>query len=1055
VYFSFQKLEARLFLYANGTYKISYIFKKKYPLKLSDVIDTFDEIGSFLKDMNEKGVYNLTKDTNIFDSPFIEILEFDTYTDVEMTDSRLNIEVSLFQPNLKKVSSIFELIDFKNNIYALKFKEVNNFVDIDYNIHKVIMGTDKDKAIEELMKMKGLTFDAAKQRVEEEVFKIKQNININVKGDTISARKDFDTGVFMKLKVINNNIVRVTTTNTQNHEYVTNAIHYILLLLCQELDFVNTSSHRKSTAKKKFLPTSGSDTTLLDLQQIQDIINDVDLDDEDNDALLDSESDINDEDYDYDYDEDDDNSDEEYDNSDVDNDDSDLNNDEIIADQTNQSNQFITQQVLKKLERADPNLFITNPNPGRWNNNKSNQSDKKYTLYARQCGASDRRQPIVITESEKNHIDKNHPGSYTGFIQTSSKQQEAIRNGMKKDIPPEKRNFYICPRLWCHQSRVSLTEDEYAGMNNKCPKGEEAIRFTHEYFVKNGVEQHYPRFLKATGHPKGYRMPCCGNLKPDTLDEHGEVKLENEKSQSNLYVRTTDASTNNKENATLPTPLSNILYPEKTCKSGVINLNTSCFVRTGVSSEQPNTLLQIIQVLYSFKTITDLKNYISSKFTKTHFVFLNNGHTLRTHVQNDEAKQILQPAVFSNFKKDFLENNQYIKRFQLENISKRLVELTDMSKSYFEDTLERKTIIREFLIEKSYRRYMEYINNDAFEKNIDDFYHMLTFDLFKTNKNKSTNVVFLYASEQETWLYNSKYFDIWEYFDFNASTHIILQIYNSFEYVQFVNRKVFVSSIPSEKLKTFMNQMEKIKETMSNTTLDLADDKKYLYSSDNSKKDIVVLGMNFRAIGMIKNKKYESFKNEIRVNFNKLPHIKFMFAEAMNGQDNQASYLRRIDLDTFISTQDTSTQEFDTESKFKSDLYRLGDLMKKNKIVMENYNILHHELTHLSTDEKIKLIEHFLSKPKINIRRQFQHIDSIKFKDMLKMIILIHIDDLQEEYKSNTVSINETEELVTHAEVKNNKLLKMNLATSEYVKPIERGFDDFTTHEHINMSLIK
>jgi hypothetical protein len=424
-------------------------------------------------------------------------------------------------------------------------------------------------------------------------------------------------------------------------------------------------------------------------------------------------------------------------------------------------------------------------------------------------------------------------------------------------------------------------------------------------------------------------------------------------------------------------------------------------------------------------------------------------------VINDEANNILNSDVFLKFKTSFLKNNQYIQKFKLEKISKIMKNIINMSEMNLKDTLERKMIIREFLIENAYHRYMEYMMSDAFEKYIDDVYHMLTFDIFKINDLVRSNIVFLHASDNETWLYNSKYFDIWEYFDFNAPTHIIIRIKESFEYVQYVQRKKFTPSLPPDKVKIFMKQMNKIKETYNQINSESANDEKYLYSSDDQDVNIVVLGMNFKAIGIIENKMYKPFNNEIRVNLNKLPHVKFMFADAIQNQENdETSYLRRIDLDLFVSTHDVSTKELNAESKFNNALYRLGDLMKKKKTLMENYNILHHELTHLSTDEKIRLIDIFLLRAKINIKLEFPELDSIKLKEMTKMIILIHIDDLQEEYKSNTVLIDQTEQLVSQAEVKNNKLLKIHESRSEYIKPVERGFDDFTTHEHINMNLI-
>ena len=177
VYFSFEKIDARLVLYTNGTYKVMYILKYGVHVQMKDIENTLDEIGSFVKEMNEKGIFELSKKTNIFESPFTEILEYDTKTKVEIADPRLKIDKKVFENNLKQISTIFKLVEEKSNNYVLKFKEVNNFVDIEYSIHKYLLGGNKEFAIRELIEVNGLSRDAAEQKVEE----ISQRISANMK----------------------------------------------------------------------------------------------------------------------------------------------------------------------------------------------------------------------------------------------------------------------------------------------------------------------------------------------------------------------------------------------------------------------------------------------------------------------------------------------------------------------------------------------------------------------------------------------------------------------------------------------------------------------------------------------------------------------------------------------------------------------------------------------------------------------------------------------------------------------------------------------------------
>merc|ERR1711907_374281 len=88
----------------------------------------------------------------------------------------------------------------------------------------------------------------------------------------------------------------------------------------------------------------------------------------------------------------------------------------------------------ERLEERDPKLFVIN------------YKDGKYNAYSRQCQSNARRQPVILTDSEKEYIDKEHPGSYT----------HAIKYGSN----PDKQYWYICPRYWSLIKNTSLTEEE-------------------------------------------------------------------------------------------------------------------------------------------------------------------------------------------------------------------------------------------------------------------------------------------------------------------------------------------------------------------------------------------------------------------------------------------------------------------------------------------------------------------------------------------------------------------------------------------------------------------
>ena len=67
----------------------------------------------------------------------------------------------------------------------------------------------------------------------------------------------------------------------------------------------------------------------------------------------------------------------------------------------------------------DPDLFKT-------------ETTGKYNSYSRSCPSNVKRQPVILTEEEKERIDKENSGSY----------DSAINYGSKKD----NKHWFICPR---------------------------------------------------------------------------------------------------------------------------------------------------------------------------------------------------------------------------------------------------------------------------------------------------------------------------------------------------------------------------------------------------------------------------------------------------------------------------------------------------------------------------------------------------------------------------------------------------------------------------------
>ena len=165
---------------------------------------------------------------------------------------------------------------------------------------------------------------------------------------------------------------------------------------------------------------------------------------------------------------------------------------------------FFTERMMKR----DPALFLK-------------RKDGKFKAYTRVCPMNVRRQPVILTDKEKEVIDRENPGSY----------DQAIKYGSSSD----KQYWYICPRYWCLKTNTSMTEaDVKAGKcggsskiipsdATKVPKDAFVYEFTSakEHQDEDGnYIKHYPGFIKEGNHPDGLCIPCCFK----TWDSPSQIK---------------------------------------------------------------------------------------------------------------------------------------------------------------------------------------------------------------------------------------------------------------------------------------------------------------------------------------------------------------------------------------------------------------------------------------------------------------------------------------------------------------------------------------------------
>lgn len=169
---------------------------------------------------------------------------------------------------------------------------------------------------------------------------------------------------------------------------------------------------------------------------------------------------------------------------------------------------------LSKLKKKEPALFLS-------------EDDGKFSAYSKLCQASRQRQPVILTQEEKDKIDKNDKAS----------NSKSYNHALEYGSDPTKKNWYICPRYWCLKTNSSISEaDVKAGKCGKViPKGEKTVKKGHYVYEFNHNIQHHgpdgsyqdntPGFLEGSLHPKGLCLPCCFKKE---WDSKGQVDRRNE-----------------------------------------------------------------------------------------------------------------------------------------------------------------------------------------------------------------------------------------------------------------------------------------------------------------------------------------------------------------------------------------------------------------------------------------------------------------------------------------------------------------------------------------------
>jgi len=295
----------------------------------------------------------------------------------------------------------------------------------------------------------------------------------------------------------------------------------------------------------------------------------------------------------------------------------------------------------ERMNNKDPVLFLKKPTG-------------KFKAYSTACAYNVKRQPIILTDSEKKRIDSKHPGSYS--------------DALKYGSTPDKQYWYICPRYWCLKTETSLTEKEVndgvcGGRDaiippkaSKVPKGKSIFEFNYaqEHIDSDGkYKTHYPGFLTGKSHPDNYLVPCCfgkSQKEKNAKRIQGDIVKGSEREMYIMAPETRPTEIDVGRYAYLPFSIQLFLNSDNTkcynsTNQNLLKKDSPCLLRHGIEYSENQSFLYCIADFLSTevlevdktgkktmkeikRTISQVKTMIIDVVTVDKFIMYHNGNLI-------------------------------------------------------------------------------------------------------------------------------------------------------------------------------------------------------------------------------------------------------------------------------------------------------------------------------------------------------------------------------------------------------------------------------------------
>lgn len=322
-------------------------------------------------------------------------------------------------------------------------------------------------------------------------------------------------------------------------------------------------------------------------------------------------------------------------------------------------------------------------------------------------------QPIVMTKSEKEELEKNNNAHFDNVVEYGSS--------------PNIQNYYACPRVWCPKSKISLDPNID---NPKCPLPNEEPMLM--YFDNDKSKKRYVKLIKPN--QQGICAPCCMKTDPDKNkkekdkitkckaflkeDEKKKDDIEKEEDEDieekeSNYIMNQNAPIPIGRYGVIPEYLHRLLLdksinPEQCSKT--LNKMYKCFVRRGIvhrteSKKQKDivndSLLHAVAYILNFKNKKEFVKDIINKLDAITYISLENGDICKSFMSiipilPEENKKLIKEV-----KKN--------KSFNLKIDYNNLYSLSRTLNIYY-----------------SYKRFLEYLTSDNIsDKNPEYIYSIL------------------------------------------------------------------------------------------------------------------------------------------------------------------------------------------------------------------------------------------------------------------------------------------------------------------------------------------